>query len=483
MKSSFLKSFLRILKQGTVIFFLVACFTAAAAPSDTTVKILSVSEFIQIIKTYHPVAKQAQLIPEKAKSEQLIARGRWDPNLYSILDNKTYNGTKYYSYFENKISVPVWYGIEVNAGYDFVYGQNINNENILPQNGLGYLGISVSLLKNMLLDKQRASLKQAQLFREASEQQRLVILNDLLLNAFKTYYDWSYSYHEYLIYTEAVKIALIRYNATLQGVIYGDKAAIDTTEALTQLQSRQFQLNEAWLRFLNNGFELNNYLWLDNNSPSPIDTSIVPMPLNSDFTQQQMQLTYLDDMAIELQETQPILLNYNFKLRQLDIERKLKLENLKPTLNAKYNVLSEQFNFQSQAGMLLSNNYTFGINFSMPLTFMEGRGALRLTKLEIQNTLYALDNKKQELLNKLRSTFNELITTQKQTKLFEQSVQGFKTLLEGETIRLNNGESSLFLVNARETRFLEAQVTLRALQTKYYKTEAELKWSVGNISR
>lgn len=122
------------------------------------------------------------------------------------------------------------------------------------------------------------------------------------------------------------------------------------------------------------------------------------MPLNTNFTQQQIQLNYLEDMAFELQQNHPILLNYNFKLRQLDIERRLKLENLKPTLNAKYNLLSEQFNFQSQAGILLSNNYYFGLNFSMPLTFMEGRGALRLTKLEIQNTRYEMNYKNRSCL-------------------------------------------------------------------------------------
>jgi hypothetical protein len=34
---------------------------------------------MEIVKTYHPVAKQAQLILEKAKAELLIARGGWDP--------------------------------------------------------------------------------------------------------------------------------------------------------------------------------------------------------------------------------------------------------------------------------------------------------------------------------------------------------------------------------------------------------------------
>ena len=472
-----------IVHKSVFVTLLVVQQSAYSAPTDSSKKSLSVVEFIQIVKTYHPVAKQAQLVRDVAKTELLIARGGWDPNLYSNFDSKTYGGSNYYSYFENKIAVPVWYGIEVNAGYDVVYGQKINSENILPQNGLGYLGISVPLLKNMLIDKQRASLKQAKIFREASEQQQLVILNDLLYSALKTYYDWTYSYNEYLIYTESVRIAKIRYDATVQGVKYGDKAGIDTTEALTQYQSRLFQLNDAKLRFLNNGLLLNNYLWIENDLPRPIDTNIVPSPLNSDFASQKLKINFLDEMANELQHNHPVLASYNFKLQKLEIDRKLKIESLKPTLNAKYNLLSEQFNFQSPAGSIFGNNYKLGINFSMPLTFMQGRGSYRLTKLEIQNTQYALDYKKQELLNKMRSTFNELITIQNQTILFEQTLIGFKTLFEGETNRFMNGESSLFLVNARENRLIEAQLKLSELQAKYYKSEAELKWSIGNLSR
>ncbi|MBK7149418.1 MAG: TolC family protein [Bacteroidetes bacterium] len=474
----------RFLLRGKLIVWLLFLLSAQNVfATDTTLRILTVNEFIGIIKQYHPLAKQAQLLPEQAKAELLIARGGWDPKLTSDYDNKTYDGNNYYSYFENKVTVPVWYGIEVKAGYDYVYGGKINTENTLPKDGLGYLGISVPLVKGMLMDKQRAALRQAQIFREASEQQRLLLLNDLLLDALNTYYDWSYAYNEWVVYSEATRIAEIRFKATVQSALLGDRAAIDTTEALTQLQSRQFQLNEARLRFLNTGLELSNYLWLENDIPAPFDTTIIPAALESDFLKQQVQWTQLDEWVTELRQTHPALLNYNFKLKQLDIERRLKLENLKPTLNANYNVLSERLNFRSNAGIVFSNNYKFGVNFSMPLTFMQGRGELKLTKLKILDTKYTIDFKQQELVNKLKSYFNDLIALQQQTKIYESSVAGFKTLFDGETSRLDNGESSLFLVNARENRYLDSQVKLSELQAKYYKKQAALKWAVGNIGR
>lgn len=473
----------KLLHKFLLLLWLIISCNLFASSLDSIQKTLSVSEFVEIVKKYHPVAKQAQLIPEQAKTELLIARGGWDPNISSAYDSKTYDGNNYYSYFENKISVPVWYGIEVNAGYDFVYGGRINTESKLPDDGLGYLGISVPLLKNMLMDKQRATLRKAQIFRDASEQQRLIILNDLLLDALKTYYTWSYAYNEYKIYVEAANVALVRFNATVQANLFGDRAAIDTTEALTQLQNRQFQLNDARLLFLNSGLELTNYLWLENEKPRGFDTTLIPAPLTSEFTNQDLPFARLDELIYQLRQTHPALFNYNFKLRELDIERKLRIENLKPTLNVKYNLLSERFNFQSNTGIVFTNNYKFGVNFAMPLTFMQGRGALRLTKIEIQNTHYAIDYKQQELTNQLKSYFNELINLQQQTKLYQETVRGFKTLFDGETTRFNNGESSLFLVNARENRYLDSQVKLRELQAKYYKTEAALKWTVGDIGR
>ena len=108
MKSNLLNYFFRLLKKGAFIKFLATFQIVSAAPADTTLRVLSVSEFMEIVKNYHPVAKQAQLILEQAKAKLLIARGGWDPDLYSNYKNKTYDGANYYSYFESKIS-PIWH--------------------------------------------------------------------------------------------------------------------------------------------------------------------------------------------------------------------------------------------------------------------------------------------------------------------------------------------------------------------------------------
>ncbi|MFN8286291.1 MAG: TolC family protein [Chitinophagales bacterium] len=463
----------------SILFATALLFTKANSDS---IKIISVDEYMAAVTRFHPVARQADLLPQQARAELRIARGGFDPLLYSDYNSKTFDGTNYYSYFENAVKIPVWYGVEVKAGYDFAYGSYINSERKLPDGGLGYLGVNVPLGANLVFDKKRAALKQAHLFQQASEQERLSQLNDLLLDALKEYYEWSYYYQEYSVYREAVKIAEQRFWATRRAAELGDRPAIDTVEALTQLQTRQLQLVESRMRYLNAGLQVSNYLWKEDGQPYTLDTLVIPVIPDTAFLSSTLNLGGLEELCAGLRTINPSLALYSLKLKQLDVERRLKIENLKPTLNVQYNLLSRRFSFESPAGPIFSNNYKFGLQFAMPLSFIQARGELKLVKLKMQQANYMLDLKTQQLTNKLRSGFNELLALQQQTAIYLRSVEGYKALLDGEQKRLENGESSLFLVNARETRYIDARIKTAELLTKYYKAEAGYKWAAGSVN-
>ena len=51
--------------------------------------------------------------------------------------------------------------------------------------------------------------------------------------------------------------------------------------------------------------------------------------------------------------------------------------------------------------------------------------------------------------------------------------------LKNETLRFNNGESSLFLVNTRENKVLEMQQKIIELQVKLLKAKYSLDWAAG----
>ncbi|MGZ5222362.1 MAG: hypothetical protein ACXWC7_19905 [Chitinophagaceae bacterium] len=63
------------------ISLLLCLATMIAANSQDSLKKLSASQVMEIVKLYHPVAKQADLLIEKAKADVTVAKGLFDPVL------------------------------------------------------------------------------------------------------------------------------------------------------------------------------------------------------------------------------------------------------------------------------------------------------------------------------------------------------------------------------------------------------------------
>ena len=60
---------------------------------------------------------------------------------------------------------------------------------------------------------------------------------------------------------------------------------------------------------------------------------------------------------------------------------------------------------------------------------------------------------------------------------------GAERLRNGEQIRFENGESSVFLLNSREASLVSARVKLAELQAKYAQTQATLRWAAGGVEQ
>ena len=75
----------------------------------------------------------------------------------------------------------------------------------------------------------------------------------------------------------------------------------------------------------------------------------------------------------------------------------------------------------------------------------------------------------------------ELYNSLGQLILQENNYKNYRLLLQGEETRFKNGESSLFLVNARENKTLEGLQKLQELRSKYFKTINLLSWSAGQL--
>jgi outer membrane protein TolC len=220
------------MKLSISIALLYFFFGPRLHAQDSAGKILSPDNFIGIVKQFHPVIRQANINIEKAAAGITTARGGFDPSVYLETDQKTFDGKNYYSYVNPELKIPTWYGIEVKAGLENNGGQFLNSETSTGQSS--YIGLSVPLAKNLLMDKRRAVLQQAKIFKSQTEAERLNIINDLLYNAYSAYWNWVKEYQVFAILSNAVKINEARFELVKIAYRQGDRPAIDTVEALAQ---------------------------------------------------------------------------------------------------------------------------------------------------------------------------------------------------------------------------------------------------------
>jgi outer membrane protein TolC len=462
--------------RNTAAILLCLLIICKAKAQNIQPNIFTVDAFIQQVKMYHPVAKQADILVDKAASDLLSARGAFDPSLNFAASRKTFDGKNYYYYSNPELTLPLPVG-NIRSGIENNGGNFITSE--VTTGKTSYLGIEVPLARGLLLDKRRAVLQQAKIFRSQSEQERMVQINNLLFDAYNTYWYWAGSYQLYNIYSNFTSIAGNRLRLVRISYENGDRAAMDTMEAFVQMQNYLLLQNEALLKWKNASLELSTYLWEANDTNYDLPDNTFP-----DSTSFDPRPTYLssDELITQSNARNPALKIYDYKLNALTVEQKLKRQDLLPYLSLKANLLNrDYFAVKGISRGFLENNYQWGIDFRFPLFLRQARGGYRNVQLKIKETQLELAYKRQQTENKIRTYHNEISALSEQLKTVETMLTNYKSLLRNEELKFTQGESSLFLVNSRETKVIEILQKQIELTVKYYKARYAVLWAAGVI--
>jgi outer membrane protein TolC len=221
------------------------------------------------------------------------------------------------------------------------------------------------------------------------------------------------------------------------------------------------------------------YLWQENNTPQELSPEVQPAEVVNEFA-------WLADFDLDLNSllekayaNHPDLSAYQFKIEGLQVERKLKFQSLLPKLDVTYNALSRGLTPNVEVRPLFDNNYQYGIKFAMPLRLSQGRADYQLAKLKIQEESLNLAQKRQQIQVKVSSYYNEVEALKKQIDTQQKAVLNYQALVKAEENRFEQGESSLFLINSRETKAMEAAEKLTELKAYLFKTIYALQASAG----
>lgn len=443
-------------------------------------KLLSLENTLDIIRNYHPVAKQSGLLVDMAEANLQASRGAFDPSFYTRNERKTFDNKNYYNYSNPELKIPTWFGINVKAGFENNQGDKINPE--ITPNRSTYVGVSFPVLKGLLMDQRRAVLQQSKLMVQKSKQDQLLMINDLLFEAAEVYWKWVAAHQVYNVLTNAVDFNKKRFEFVKLAYQSGDRAAIDTTEALSQLQAIQSIQSQAWADLQQQRLFLSNFMWNEAGDPYELLPEVKPDPSWNIVEIKVYPLPDLDQTISVASTAHPKLLGLGFKQRVLEVDKRLKFQGLLPTLDLKYNFLNQGYTtpkFFTQP--LMENNYRFGVQFGLPLFQREARGEYRAAKIKLADLDYTQQQTQLQIVNKVKASFNELLALQNQVLLYQGNVQNLQKLLKVEETKFEIGESSMFLVNTRETKLLESEQKLAELKAKFFTKILAIQWASGQI--
>ncbi|MDC8004279.1 TolC family protein [Aureisphaera galaxeae] len=455
---------------------LLLIFLASSLPvlTQSQSNVLSYEEYIGYLKEHHPIMKQANLRLTEGEATLLKARGGFDPKIEVDYDRKEFKGTEYWDILNTTFKIPTWYGLEFRAGFEQNTGNFLNRQLSGTEDGLYSAGVSLDLGKGFVINERMANLKKAKFFREQTKADRDVLLNNLIFEATKAYLDWMEAYNEERIYDSFLNNALQRFEGVKVRVNAGDIAAIDSTEARITYRNRLLNLEAARLKRLQKALKASTFLWLED-VPLEIQENVIPEMPSMELLETSLNLINTEDIDA-LIASHPKLRSMDEKIKGLEVDRSLKRNKLLPTLRLEYNFLTEE---TDNLNTINTGEYKGGLTFRLPLFLRKERGDVRLANVKLNGANLDRMNTSLVLQNKIVAANQEVSSLERQRTLITDIVTDYRTLVSAEERKFELGESSLFLINSREQKLIEASLKENNLQIKSLKALAKLYNAIG----
>lgn len=460
----------------TKFFFIFFLITQLITAQEDTISVLGLQEYLAYVKSFHPIVRQVNLLTDESDAKLIKARGAFDPKLEVDYDTKQFKGSEYYDKLNATFKIPTWYGVELKANYQDNAGDYLNPENFTPEEGLYSIGISVSLAQNLWINKRMATLKQAKLFEKKALEEQKLLVNQILFEASLVYFDWFKAYNERRVFESFYQNAIVRLKGVKRNVETGENPAIDTLEARITVSDRALNLEKAKIAYTRASFELSNFLWLSDDLPIEIKETVYPDLLISEDVDRILNISSLttDD---ELIEDHPKMMSLQYKYESMKVDKNLKVNKLFPVVNVNYNFLSETM---GQGDNFNDSNYKAGFYVGFPLFLRKERGDLKLAKLKMKSAELDIVNTKVTLKNKIKMVQKEIESYGIQDNITKTMISDYESLFKAEERKFDIGESSLFLVNSRESKLIDAKLKGIDLMNQYYSAKAKLYNALGN---
>lgn len=452
-----------MLKKLSSLLLLGISLTGFSQTATDTV-VVSERDFLQQALKYAPLTENNRLEIDFQDEKINEARGAFEPKLQSDLVHKRFDDKRYYTKSNAALKANLPIGGQLSGGFDRNAGLYINPENNLPMQGLAYVGVEIPLGAGMFTDANRTKLRQERERMTGTQLETQLANNLYLLDAGNAYWEWYGSILLLELAEEAVNKARARYDFVKRRYAVNEVAGIDTLEAFINYQNRVAFYQNALIKYTKNEAILQTFLWLPNHEVMKLQPNV-----NRDFVASLPGLNRLDTLVV----THPYLrlLQNDSLVNQLD--QRLAREYYKPELNVEFKMQENAAALSPLDYSIRENNYV-GVNFAFPVLLRKQRAkaAQYAIKQDMIANKYA--NLKQLIESKLFASYNNVSQLQQNASLMFEVANNYEVLLNAEQVKFRLGESTLFIINNRELRWI-------ASREKYIKEYVSFRKEILNF--
>lgn len=443
-----------------IVLLSIFHYHPVSGSDSLTRKILSFEEFCGIIKKYHPIVQRSYRQIDIARNENKIANAAFIPK-FELQTGQKKLVQPYYNLLNANFKIPTWYGIDFKLQYERNIGTYVDPEHLTSEEGLFTMGISVPLVDGLIQNENRTRTLQSKIAIQSAENDVIITLNQLMMEAVNAYWEWTYQYYNWQLAKKLYQKAEERHRNVRLMFVKGDRSASDTLETFASLQDRSMLVLESKKKYMLSLWALNTFLWLDN-QPYPLSVNVMPDSVKTVLP----SVTTIDTNISYL----PSIRYYDYKLKQLNLDMKLKKNKIFPDVYLDYNLLNKGI-----STAWTNNDYKWRISVALPIWIQKELSDIRITKYKIKQTELDKQYKQAEVTNKINSYKEVIEILKQQNQNIDQIVENYTTLLKQEEIKFQIGESSIFLIISRENKIFELQQKQLLTRVEYYKYTNLLK--------
>jgi len=443
-----------------ILFSLV--FSAMTGYSTDTLRL---QDFLEVIHENHPLIKNANLFDEYAEAYRVKGKGALDPKLQSDYHRKKFGDVDYYTIWQSELKVPTKLPIDLSVGYESNDGTFLANDDSVPQNGLLYGTVNITLLRGLLFDDQRFQLQLADLNGVKSRLEKDILIREIVYQAVSSYIDWSTAHYIEEVYEEYFDLVSNRHQNILSLFFNGDIPAIDTIESKVNLNTAEKSYLEISEKLVSKEQKLNLFIWNDEDQPLEIGDNVYPSKLDD-------LLRYLEKISFILDpifNNDPSIRKVENEIEIFELAMRLDKEQLKPQLDLKYNTIVD-FGKEDFDPSFSLNDYKFGVSFEYAILNRKTKGEIRLAEAMIDQKSYDSIQYEETLSNKYVELTKRQSIQLEILDVINEKINNSQALYEAEDLKFGLGESSIFLLNQRERKLVEAKTE----QIKSYLTIGQL---------